>query len=160
MSNQVQMPLLGQSVRMLHGKGLTKVKHAKDKKYRTLVTRYEGNTIIEEEIDQDYHITPEYVASFADSADYHNDVNGAIAKSKPRKNLGDIRDMQEVSRMDSDELNALAQRLKENNDRLMSLLEEKKQVATSQTATSQTAASQTAVSQVATSQPTQGGNVQ
>ena len=127
MSNQVQMPILGQSVRKLHGKGLTKVKHAKDKKYRTLVTRYEGNSIIEEEVEQDYHITPEYVASFAESADYHTDVNGAIAKSKPRKNLGDIRYMHEVAKMDSGDLNALASRLEELNKKFQAEIERRKQ---------------------------------
>lgn len=143
MSNQVQMPILGQSVRILHGKGLTKVKHAKDKKYRTLVTRYEGNSMIEEEIEQDYHITPEYVASFAESADYHTDVNGAIAKSKPRENLGDIRDMQAVAKMDSGDFNALAQRFAELDKRLQAEIESRKQSA----------------QPVEPAQPAQGGSV-
>lgn len=127
MSNQVKMPLLGQSVRMLHSKGLTTIKHNKDKKYLIRVTRYEDNMIIEEEIERDYPVTPEYVASFAESADYHTDVNGAVAKSKSRINLGDVRDMQEVARMDSGDLNALAIRFDALNKTLQAEIERRKQ---------------------------------
>ncbi|UPW41173.1 hypothetical protein [Sigmofec virus UA08Rod_5307] len=45
---------------------------------------------------QDYPITPDYVNSFRDSADYRNDPLSAAAFStaNPRKNLGDIRELQ------------------------------------------------------------------
>lgn len=48
----------------------------------------------------DYHITPDFVKSFSDSCDYRADPSGAIARSSPRTNLGDITDFQKVSSMD------------------------------------------------------------
>lgn len=48
-----------------------------------------------------YHITPEYVNSFADSADYRRDPVGAISNGVVRKNLTDCTDFQKILSMDS-----------------------------------------------------------
>lgn len=58
---------------------------------------------------QSYPITPEYVASFSNSADYHSDVSAAMtaSASSAGKNLGDVRAMQDVNSMDSSQLSEL-----------------------------------------------------
>ncbi|QXN75166.1 hypothetical protein [Microvirus mar34] len=61
----------------------------------------------------DYPITPEYVDSFAQSADYRTDVAGSIARSVPGKNLGDITEIQNVSSMDMEHARALYSQLSE-----------------------------------------------
>lgn len=58
----------------------------------------------------DYPITPQYVASFADGVDYRKDPFGAVSPV-PRKNLGDITMIQRVSSMDSSEAFALYSQL-------------------------------------------------
>lgn len=77
------------------------------KKYTVIREVREGNVLREEETELDYPITPAYVKSFVEGADYHYDVLGAMSRAVPRKNLGDVRDMQKVSKMDDGELNAL-----------------------------------------------------
>lgn len=56
---------------------------------------------------EDYPITPEYVNSFADSADYHNDPLAAISNSKPRQNLCDLTTFQRVMDMDCEQARGL-----------------------------------------------------
>lgn len=60
-----------------------------------------------------YPITPHYVDSFVDSTDYRVDPLGSVANSVKRKNLGDIRAMQDVSKMDSDQARVLYSQLSE-----------------------------------------------
>lgn len=60
---------------------------------------------------QDYPITPEYVSSFADSADYRNDMSSSLSSKPTRPNLGDVRDIQSVSNMDMTEARALYKQL-------------------------------------------------
>lgn len=59
-----------------------------------------------------YPITPEYVSSFADSADYRRDPIQAINNSVKGVNLGDITDIQKVSQLDTTEARALYDQLK------------------------------------------------
>ncbi|WGL31161.1 hypothetical protein [Dipodfec virus UOA04_Rod_754] len=47
----------------------------------------------------DYPITPEYVDSFVDCADYRRDPASAVANAPTRQNLGDIVDLQKASKM-------------------------------------------------------------
>lgn len=77
------------------------------RKYTVIREVREGNILREEEVELDYPITPEYVKSFVEGADYHYDVLGALSRSVPRQNLGDIREMQKVGKMDDGDLNAL-----------------------------------------------------
>lgn len=63
--------------------------------------------------EHDYPITPEYVNSFAESADYRRDPISAIANGGSRKNLGDITDMQNVSAMDTEQARNLYEQLKQ-----------------------------------------------
>lgn len=58
-----------------------------------------------------YHITPQYVNSFAEGADYHRDPLSAISSSAPRVNLNDIRNLQDVSSMDTEQSLALFKQL-------------------------------------------------
>ncbi|UPW41198.1 hypothetical protein [Sigmofec virus UA08Rod_5092] len=62
---------------------------------------------------EDYPITPDYVNSFADTADYHNDPQGAILRAPKRVNLGDVTELQRVSGMDSEQMRALAKQIQE-----------------------------------------------
>lgn len=64
----------------------------------------------EQVVEREYPITPESVKSYAEAADYHRDPVTAAMTAKPRTNLGDIRGMQDVSKMDTAQLNALQQR--------------------------------------------------
>lgn len=48
-----------------------------------------------------YHITPDYVNSFVDSSDYHNDPLGFINKSVSRPNIGDVSSIQNILSMDT-----------------------------------------------------------
>lgn len=59
-----------------------------------------------------YHITPQYVSSFADSSDYRKDPISAINNGVKRTNLGDITDIQRVSAMDASSARALYEQLK------------------------------------------------
>lgn len=49
----------------------------------------------------DYPITPTYVNSFAEGADYRKDPGNAILNGHHSKNLGDITSIQEIMSMDS-----------------------------------------------------------
>lgn len=62
--------------------------------------------------ENDYPITPQYINSFVDSSDYRRDPLGAIANAPQRRNLGDVRQVQDVSKMDTPELLALYNQLK------------------------------------------------
>lgn len=88
--------------------------------HREPITQYESlDTVVEEDgvklrrAVQDYPITPQYVQSFVDSADYRKDPLGAIANGKSRQNLGDITEMQQVSNMGTDEARAMYEQLKQ-----------------------------------------------
>lgn len=61
----------------------------------------------------DYPITPEYVASFADSADYRKDPLNAISNSFPRHNLGDVSSIQHILSLDSASQEKLYAQLKD-----------------------------------------------
>ena len=62
----------------------------------------------EELIEHDYPITPEYVTSFADGADYHADPVGAVARGNGgRTNLGDIRHIQAAMGLDAEHARAI-----------------------------------------------------
>lgn len=87
--------------------------HLDNSKYVSLdeVTTEKGIEL--RETVNDYPITPEYVDSFAESADYKSDVAGAIAKGSSRPNLGDISSMQKVLSMDTEQARALYTQLSE-----------------------------------------------
>ena len=81
-------------------------------KYYDLVeVEREDGSRIEKLIEQDYPITPEYVKSFEQSADYRLDVDGAIANGHGRKNLGDVSRVQSLYNMDTAEIEALGKKL-------------------------------------------------
>lgn len=60
-----------------------------------------------------YPITPDYVASFADSADYRRDPAGAIANGVAKPNLKDCTDFQSIMAMDSSAQLALYKQLQD-----------------------------------------------
>lgn len=53
---------------------------------------------------RDYPITPESVSSFAETADYKNNLVEALNAPSRGKGLGDIRDIQDLQNMDSFEI--------------------------------------------------------
>ena len=59
---------------------------------------FKGEVLVE----KDYPITPEYVSSFAASSDYRSDPLGAIAAAPPRRNLGDVTQLQKALGLDFD----------------------------------------------------------
>ena len=65
----------------------------------------------EELIRFDYPFTPDYVNSFAGSADYHNDPVGAINNAPKRENLGDIRGIQSAMHLDTDGVHGVRSRI-------------------------------------------------
>lgn len=73
------------------------------------VVTSKGISLVESE--NPYPITPQYVKSFASSADYRKDPFAAIASSSPRTNLGDISSIQEVSSMDMEQARSLYSQL-------------------------------------------------
>lgn len=60
-----------------------------------------------------YPVTPQYVNSFVDSSDYRKDPFSSVAQSSKGFNLGDIRDIQNVSSMDTEKAREVYNRLKE-----------------------------------------------
>lgn len=98
------------------------------KSYYELQVVEDSNGYHEELVEVDYPITPEYVASFEASANFKNDVDGAIANGQKRANLGDITAYQEALNMDTALIADLANRLKVANEQLA------KQNSSSQTA--------------------------
>lgn len=87
-----------------HLREVLPVQTVKSKRTRTYfdlkdVVRSDGSRR-EELIEREYPITPEYVTSFADGADYHKDPVGALNSAPVRKNLGDITALQEALGLD------------------------------------------------------------
>lgn len=71
-----------------------------DKVYNSLVEKPTKNGF-EVKIEAfPYPITPQYVNSFVDSADYRRDPANAIANAPKRTNLGDVTELQSVVNMD------------------------------------------------------------
>lgn len=95
-----------------------KVATQSDDKYYELQVKEGNNGITEELVEVDYPYTAEYVASFEQSANYKNDVDGAIANGVKKANLGDITAYQEVLAMDSQLISDLSARLSKANDLL------------------------------------------
>lgn len=61
---------------------------------------------------QPYEITPQYVNSFVESADYRRDPFQAVLSAPKRKGLGDIRDLQKVNAMDDTQASTLFNQVK------------------------------------------------
>lgn len=88
------------------------------KTYKELQVIETADGIKEQLVDVDYPITSEYVASFEQSANYKNDVDGAIAGGISAKNLGDVTEYQKVLAMDTELISNLAERLKLASEQL------------------------------------------
>lgn len=72
-----------------------RVKHMPEKRYPSLERKNLPNGFTENVEIKDYPINSKSVSSYADSADYRNDPNGAIANAPNRVNMGDISQVQE-----------------------------------------------------------------
>lgn len=72
-----------------------RVKHTPEKQYPSLERKNLPNGFTESVEIKDYPINSKSVSSYADSADYRNDPNGAIANAPNRVNMGDISQVQE-----------------------------------------------------------------
>lgn len=88
-----------------------KTDNSVDKTYYSLdeIVDSDGVKIVKNPVP--YHITPDFVASFADSADYRRDPANAIANGVKSKNLGDCVDFQKLMNMDSASLASLYSQL-------------------------------------------------
>lgn len=64
-------------------------------KYFALERKNLPNGYVEELVEKDYPINPDSLYSYAESADYRNDPNQAIAQAPKRVNLGDVSGVQE-----------------------------------------------------------------
>lgn len=74
---------------------LTKNPNNTQDKYFALERKNLPNGYVEEIVEKDYPINPDSLYSYAESADYRNDPNQAIAKAPKRVNLGDVSGVQE-----------------------------------------------------------------
>lgn len=91
------------------------------KTYFELQRRTHQNGVSEEFVEVEYPHTPARVNSYVDVADYKRDPFTAITNSKPRANLGDVRDIQEVMKMDSSERLAYYNNLRSAIDKLVDM---------------------------------------
>lgn len=73
----------------------------------------DGMSLRHEVVQVPYEITPQYVNSFVDSADYRNNPVAAIVNAPHRTNLGDIREYQQINEMDDTQASKLYAQLKE-----------------------------------------------
>lgn len=65
------------------------------KKYFELQRKTVSNGIVEELVECDYPVTQESVNSYLDTSDYRNNPAQAVLNATPRKNLGDIVEVQD-----------------------------------------------------------------
>lgn len=89
--------------------------------YFELQRRTHQNGVSEELVEVEYPHTPARVNSYCDVADYKRDPFTAITNGKPRVNLGDVRDIQEVVKMDTSERVAYLKGLRGAIDKLVEL---------------------------------------
>lgn len=87
----------------------------KEHVYYELVREVKSEGIIESMREKPYPHTVESVKSYAEAADYRNDPLSAMvqASKNPRKNLGDIRETQNILGLDSQAVQALVKTLQE-----------------------------------------------
>lgn len=71
-----------------------------DKTYAELRRIQTADGFVEKLVEVDYPITQEYVDSFIDTADYHKDLQSAMATPAPGANLGDLCSLQDLCAMD------------------------------------------------------------
>lgn len=69
------------------------------KKYFELQKREENNSIIEELVEVDYPITPDYVKSFVEETDYKKNPDYLLSNAG-KTNLGDVTELQRLQSMD------------------------------------------------------------
>lgn len=74
---------------------LTSNPNSTQDKYFALERKNLPNGYVEELVEKDYPINPDSLYSYAESADYRNDPNQAIAQAPKRVNLGDVSGVQE-----------------------------------------------------------------
>ncbi|UNI72431.1 MAG: hypothetical protein [Chaetfec virus UA24_2285] len=80
-------------------------------KYPELLRQDTGNGFIETVVERDYPITPESVASYAESVDYRLNMEGALAGAKSVENLGDVSALKAVLESDPRHTRAVLQKV-------------------------------------------------
>lgn len=83
-----------------------------DKKFYSLDEKPSDNGFSYELNEYPYPITPQYVNSFIDSSDYRKDPANAISNGSKHVNLGDIRSIQDLSKLDTSVQRSLYESLK------------------------------------------------
>lgn len=81
------------------------------KKYYELRNIATEDGVIQKMVEVDYPITPDYVKSFEQSANYKNDLETARNMQPSGTNLGDITALQELVKMEKSAVDELVNRL-------------------------------------------------
>lgn len=87
------------------------IKQPHTKKYFELIEKTTDSGIVEELVEREYPITPDYVKSFEASANYKNDVNNAMANGVSGTNIGDGVSIQQLQNMDISAIRDLQSKL-------------------------------------------------
>lgn len=95
--------------------------------YVELVRHMQPDGIKEVYESKEYPITPEYVASFAVSTDYKKDSSVIRPMSELSPGIGDIREIQRISNMDTMEIERLTKQYNEAVSKLKQKLTQGKQ---------------------------------
>lgn len=72
----------------------------------------ENNSVVVKRTVQDYPITPDSVNSYADGTNYRLDVNSAVSRSAPGKNIGDVAALQDFLSKSPEEISSIFSELK------------------------------------------------
>lgn len=101
---RLQSNLLQQNIYIRDCARASDVETSVCEKYPELERRDTDCGFEERVVSRDYPITPESLNSFAETADYKNNLVEAMHAPSRGKGLGDIRDMQDLQNMDSVEI--------------------------------------------------------
>lgn len=116
--------LLINNLRFLNAQEITKVnlEKARRNKSKKMYSEYQmiqtENGFEEKLVEVEYPITADYVKSFEQSTDYRLDVDNAIANGKGGQNVGDVAFLQELFKMDTEQLKKVANNLSIVKDKL------------------------------------------
>lgn len=110
--SRVQTNLIQQNVYVRDVTRKSDLKTPVTESYYSLEEVSDGNSVREELVEHPYHITPQYVNSFVESADYRRDPASAVLNAPKRQNLGDVRDVQKLGSLDMVELSRIYAQLK------------------------------------------------
>lgn len=89
------------------------LQHVSSDKFCSIDEKVDEGGVHIEKNEYPYPITPDYVNSFVESSDYRRDPFSAVLNSVKGNNLGDVRSMQDISSMDTEQARSLYKQLSE-----------------------------------------------